>query len=61
MANFYYVHDQGQAYWINLDQVCFVKIKADRLILKMVGETSMAIQGEAYKPLKQLLWDHTIF
>ena len=60
MASFYYGRDQGQGYWINLDQICFVKIEPDRLILKMVGETSIAVQGEDYKPLKQLLWDHTI-
>ena len=60
MASFYYGRDQGQAYWINLDQVCFVRIESDKLILKMVGETSIAIQGEDYDPLKKLLWNHTI-
>lgn len=36
MASFYYGSDQGQSYWINLDQVCFVKLETDKLILKMI-------------------------
>ena len=60
MANFYYGSDQGQAYWINLDQVCFVKLETDKLILKMMEGNLVAIEGEDYDPLKQILWNHTV-
>ena len=46
MANFYYGSDRGQAYWINLDQVCFVVIEPDKLILKMIDGNSITIDEE---------------
>ncbi|GBD51443.1 hypothetical protein D3800_06020 [Microcystis aeruginosa NIES-298] len=60
MAKFYYGSDQGQAYWINLDQVCFVRLEADKLILKMMEGNVVAIEGEDYDPLKEILWNHTV-
>jgi len=60
MAKFYYGSDQGQAYWINLDQVCFVRLEADKLILKMMEGNVVAIEGEDYEPLKEILWNHTL-
>lgn len=60
MASFYYGSDQGQSYWINLDQVCFVRLEADKLILKMMEGNVMAIEGKDYCPLKQILWNHTV-
>jgi len=48
MANFYYGSDRGQAYWINLDQVCFVVIEPDKLILKMIDGNSITIDEEDY-------------
>jgi hypothetical protein len=60
MAKFYYGSDQGQAYWINLDQVCFVRLEPDKLILKMMEGNVVAIEGEDYDPLKEILWNHTV-
>ena len=60
MASFYYGSDQGQAYWINLDHVCFVKPEKDRLILKMSDGNVVAIDGKDYAAFKQVLALQTI-
>jgi hypothetical protein len=60
MANFYYGSDRGQAYWINLDQVCFVVIEPDKLILKMIDGNAITIDEEDYYSLKRILWIHTV-
>ncbi|MCZ8249504.1 hypothetical protein [Microcystis sp. LE19-195.1E] len=46
MANFYYGSAQGQAGWINLDQVLVVIIELDKLILKMMDKNAIAIDEE---------------
>ncbi|TRU36449.1 MAG: hypothetical protein EWV43_17585 [Microcystis panniformis Mp_MB_F_20080800_S26D] len=60
MASFYYGSDQGQAYWINLDHVCFVKPEIDKLILKMSDGNVVGIDGEDYDDFQEVLASNTV-
>jgi hypothetical protein len=60
MANFYYGSDSGQNYWVNLDHVSFVNPEENRLILKMLGNFAVVVEGEDMSNLKQVLWNQTL-
>jgi hypothetical protein len=60
MANFYYGSDSVQNYWINLDHVSFVNPEENRLILKMLGNFAVVVEGEDMSNLKQVLWNQTL-
>jgi hypothetical protein len=60
MANFYYGSDSGKNYWINLDHVSFVNPEENRLILKMLGNFAVVVEGEDMINLKQVLWNQTL-
>jgi hypothetical protein len=60
MANFYYGSDSGQNYWINLNHVYFVNPEENRLILKMLGNFAVVVEGEDMSNLKQVLWNQTL-
>ncbi|MCA2618282.1 MULTISPECIES: hypothetical protein [unclassified Microcystis] len=60
MANFYYGSDSGQNYWINLNHVYFVNPEENRLILKMLGDYVIAVEGDDIIALKQVLWSQTL-
>jgi hypothetical protein len=60
MANFYYGSDSDQNYWVNLDHVSFVNPEENRLILKMLGNFAVVVEGEDMSNLKQVLWNQTL-
>lgn len=60
MVKFYHGNDSTGKYWINLDHVSFVKLEKDKLILKMLNDINVIIEGDDVSPLTQILWNETL-
>ncbi|REJ50686.1 MAG: hypothetical protein DWQ51_14975 [Microcystis wesenbergii TW10] len=60
MVKFYHGKDSNGKYWINLDHISFAKLEKDKLILKMLNEINVLIDGDDVIPLTQILWNETL-
>ena len=60
MSNFYHGNDSIGEYWLNLDHVSFVKTEKDKLILKMLNDINVLIDGDDVVCLTQALWNKTV-